>query len=483
MAERDRLTPEEAMNLHNETNRSYALLQDGEFEEVLKILENVIPILNTQFKRFEWSDPIDAYAYAKQVDAEVLAHILESKGLKKLDDLRGMTLPHPYFTGIQELYNAALTNKSAAHGKLEQWDTAIEVLKKALGVKRDNSETWTNLAILYIDSGNPQAGASHFRTAIRHKPQEERFWSNIGKYYELRNRGEELAIVERTMSLLGESDVDVMYNYLDLCLYGGDIETADQVAHQLLQSKPNDPEALLRLARMHIFQNNHDRAAKFLNQALKKDKKHAELHAELGRVLTIMGKHKDATKALEKSLKLDPQPPYKYLHEMIKKKIDTTSHINMISAMGERQYRIHMGMKIPLGMTLLELLYNITKMPIGALKSPYGFETTFVQIFEKEGETLKFAADHLPYPGPTAISGREVGELSVMYTESFSEVNYLESGYRPEDLLATIPLQYNTVHVTNADVSLGDNVMMPMLPTLVQFHDIKFAEKKKELLG
>ncbi|MFW9804592.1 MAG: hypothetical protein ACFFFC_18180, partial [Candidatus Thorarchaeota archaeon] len=108
---------------------------------------------------------------------------------------------------------------------------------------------------------------------------------------------------------------------------------------------------------------------------------------------------------------------------------------------------------------------------------------TFVQIFEKEGKSLKFAADHLPYPGPVAISGREPGESRVMYIETFSEVTFFESGYRPEDLLATIPLQYNTVSITNSDVSLGDNVMIAGIPALVQFHDIKFAEKKKELLG
>ncbi|MFW9804872.1 MAG: tetratricopeptide repeat protein, partial [Candidatus Thorarchaeota archaeon] len=400
MADRDRLAPEEAMNLHNEINRSYVMLQDGRFEEVLKILDDVIPILTTQFKKWAWSDPIDAYEYAKQVDKEVLAHILESKGLKKLDDLRGMTLPHPYFSGIQELYNAALTNKSAAHGKLEQWDTAIEVLKKALEVRRENSENWTNLAILHIDSGDPQAGASYFRTAIRHKPHEERFWRNIGKYYEIRDRREELAIVERTMNLLEESDVEVIHNFIDLCLFGGDIETADQVVHQLLQSDSNDPDALLKLARIYAFQNNHDRAVKVLEQAIKRDKKRAEFHAERGRFLTIMGKYKDASKALEKSLKINSTPPYNYLYQMIKKKADTTSHINMISAIGERQYRIHMGIKIPLGMTLLELLYNMSKLPIGGLESPYGFETTFVQIFEKEGKSLKFAADHLPYPGP-----------------------------------------------------------------------------------
>lgn len=483
LADGYRLTPEEALNLQNEINRSYTLLQDGEFEEVLKILENVIPILHTQFKRFEWSDPIDAYEYGKQLNEEALAYILESKGLKKLDDLRGMTLPHPYFIGIQELYNAALTNMSAAHGKLEQWETAIEVLGRALEVKRDNSESWTNLAILHIDSGNPQAGASYFRTAIRHKPQEERFWSNIGKYYELRDRREEVAIVERTMDLLGESDLDVIHNFLDLCLYGGDIEAADQVVHQLLQSNPKDPDALLKLARIYAFQNNHEKAVKSVEQAIKKDKKRAELHAELGRFLTIMGKYKDASKALEKSLKIDPKPPYNYLYHMIKKKADTTSHINMISAIGERQYRLHMGIKIPLGMTLLELLYNMSKLEIGALSSPYGFETTFIQIFEKEGKTLKVAADHLPYPGPVAISGREPGESRVMYLEAFSEVSYSESGYRPEDFLATIPLQYNYVSVTNSDVSLGDNVMIAGIPAMVQFHDIQFAEKKKELLG
>jgi tetratricopeptide (TPR) repeat protein len=471
---------EEAIRLEGEINRSFALLQTKEFEEVLKIIDSVIPILDTEFKKFEYSDPINAYEYAKQLDTEGLARFLESKGLKNLNDLRGKTIPHPYFTGIQEMYHVALSNKSAAHGALEQWESAVESVKKAVAVKRGNPENWTNLAVLHMDSGNPQSAASCFRNAIRYKPQEERFWSNIGKYYEMRNRGEELAIVERTTALLGESEVDVIYNYLDLCLYGGDIETADQVIHHLFRSKPNDPDALLRLAWIKILQNNHDRAAKILNQALKKDKKRADIRGELGRVFTIIGKYKDASKALEKSLKIDPQAQYNYLYQMIKKKVDTTSHINMISAIGERQYRIHMGIKIPLGMTLLELLYNISKMGIGALSSPYGFETTFVQVFEKEGNTLKFAADHLPYPGPVAISGREAGESSVMYTESFSEI---ETGYRPEDVLATIPLQYNSVNITNADVTLGDNVMMTTLPILVQFHDIKFAEKKKELFG
>ena len=222
---------------------------------------------------------------------------------------------------------------------------------------------------------------------------------------------------------------------------------------------------------------------RFLKRALKKNKNRADIHGELGRVLTILGKYKDASKALEKSLKIDPEPQYKYLYQMIKKKIDSTGHINMISAIGERQFRIHMGMKIPLGMTLHELLYNISKQGLGDNTNPYGFETTFVQIFDKEGGSLKFAADHISFPAPTGISGREPGEFSVRYSETFSEINYAETGYRPQDSLITIPLQYNAVHITNADVTLPDNIMMPMIPTLVQFHDIGFAEKKKELFG
>jgi hypothetical protein len=168
---------------------------------------------------------------------------------------------------------------------------------------------------------------------------------------------------------------------------------------------------------------------------------------------------------------------------MIKEKKDTISHINMISAVEDRQFRVHVGMKIPLGMTLHELLYNISIQGLGSNSSPYGFETTFVQIFDSEDKEFRFAADHISFPAPTGISGREPGEFTVSYSETFSSIPYMKTGYRPGDSLMTIPLEYNAIDIHHSDVPFADIIMIPFIPRLVQSHDLRFEEKKKELFG
>ncbi len=476
--------PEEKIRaLESEVNSCVPLLHADKFEEVLEVVENIIPTLQQEFKKFEWSDPIDAYAYAKQLPPEGQKYIMEMKGVWKIEDLKGRFVPHPYFMVIQNMYHAALSNKSAALGRLKKYDEAIEVLKNAIEINQRTPEAWTNLAVLYIENDNPQQAAKCFRKAIQYKPEEERFWSNIGKYYEVRKRNEELAIVEKTTSLLGKSTREVLYNFLDLCLFGGDTEIAEEVITLLRQEKEGDPDVLLRYARIKAMQNNYESAIDILNQALKKDKKRADIHGELGRVFALAGKQKDALKALEKSMKINPDPQYKYLKEMIKEKKDSTCHINMISAVGDRQFRVHIGMKIPLGMTLFELLYNISEQGLGGTTSPYGFETTFVQIFDGEDKDFRFAADHISFPAPTGISGREPGEFTISYSETFSSIPYINTGYRPTNSLMTIPLEYNAIDIHHPDVPFADIIMMPFIPRLVQAHDIRFEEKKKELFG
>ena len=471
---------------------AYDKMDGGDYRIGVRIFEEQLPVLDTEFRRFERVEPIDAYAYAKRLDSPALKELLLLMRAESIDELKGAKMAHPYFMLIRNLYGNVLSALVRAYGEMKEKDKAFEISKKALDVDGRNSDIWTNLGILQGGSGDLRSAAKSFRTAIRYSPQEKRLWKNFGVCCRERRRDEELALIADTLNM-PDSRVTFLHNFLDLCLFGGDIPAADEATKTLLNLNPHDADAYLKLARVRALEQRNDDAIDLLKTAVKQDKNRADIHGELGRILTLKGDYRDACKEFEMALKSDSDnTEMKYLYTLTKESsAPVKSTINIATACGNRNSKIHRGVRAPLGCRILELLYRISQSNLTGVgdasqpgTSDFGTETIFVSTPDSSGaDSSLVSADTLQVLDFTDIIGHEPGEFRVTYSTALSEIPYSKVPYRPKDSIMSIPVHYCTICISTADATLPEVAVNAMEVRLLDFLHLDFPEKKREIHG
>ena len=86
----------------------------------------------------------------------------------------------------------------------------------------------------------------------------------------------------------------------------GNFEKAMESYAKALEKRPNDPDALANIARLHFRQNNHVKAAEYFNKAAKEKPGDAGIHNDLGLTYSKLGNHGAAAKSIERALELAP---------------------------------------------------------------------------------------------------------------------------------------------------------------------------------
>ena len=86
----------------------------------------------------------------------------------------------------------------------------------------------------------------------------------------------------------------------------GNFEKAMESYAKALEKRPNDPEALSNIARLHFRQKNHTKAAEYFGKAIKEKPNDAGLYNDLGLTLSKLGNHTAAATTIEQALRLSP---------------------------------------------------------------------------------------------------------------------------------------------------------------------------------
>lgn len=97
-----------------------------------------------------------------------------------------------------------------------------------------------------------------------------------------------------------------MYERAVQCHQAGNLEQAEQLYRQILQSDPHQPDTLHLLGVLHFQRGSHDAAREYITRALQDKPDFAEAISNLGNVLKAQGKLDEAVERFGQALRLNP---------------------------------------------------------------------------------------------------------------------------------------------------------------------------------
>lgn len=135
-----------------------------------------------------------------------------------------------------------------------RYQEAVDVLAPAVARDPKNPELQTLLGVAHLESGDPEAGAVHFRAALEVAPEHKQARYNLGVAYTLLGRQSEAARMLGGLATLLERGTSDPGDYLDLAnayLKLGRLDHALELADRALALNGSDPRAYV--LRGHIL--------------------------------------------------------------------------------------------------------------------------------------------------------------------------------------------------------------------------------------
>jgi len=215
------------------------------------------------------------------------------QGLQKLD-LNG---PNAYFInfGIGEAWQEL--------GKLEE---AIEAYTKALAIKPDYAEAYSNMGAALADQGKPEEAIEVYNKALAIKPDYAEAYSNMGNALKEQGMLEE-AIEAYTKALAIKPDYAEAYSNMGVALADqGKLEEAIEVYNKALAIKPDYAEAYSNMGMALKDQGKLEEAIEAYNKALAIKPDYAEAYSNMGVALADQGKPEEAIEVYNKALAIKP---------------------------------------------------------------------------------------------------------------------------------------------------------------------------------
>jgi len=182
---------------------------------------------------------------------------------------------------------------------------ALIQLKNAVEKSPENGEARMELGSLEMKMGDFVSAEKEFGKARSLGIPADRVLPQLGKVLELQGKFKELLAAVTPEQAARSAPLLVLRG--DALLYTGKTDEAKQAYDQALALNPNAGNALLGLARHAAATNNPEASERYVNDAVAKDPKNADVYMARGTLLRTQGKADEALAAFDQVLALDPQ--------------------------------------------------------------------------------------------------------------------------------------------------------------------------------
>ncbi|TFG63277.1 MAG: tetratricopeptide repeat protein [Spirochaetales bacterium] len=213
-------------------------------------------------------------------------------------------------TGFPEADAAGLYyNLGNAYFELERWDLAADAYKKAMALDKDLLQASYNLARVYIQTGDTEAGIEMLNGLLLEEPENTLLLNTLGYALTLKGSDEEALAVYEAVLVRNEFDAHALYN-LSLLLWKLDRKD-DSLAVMLkaFVQSPEDKDLLKNLALLNIDLGNTEDALRYLEAYTEKDPQNADMLAALGDTYLKEEFFAKALETYEKVLAIDKARP------------------------------------------------------------------------------------------------------------------------------------------------------------------------------
>jgi len=209
-----------------------------------------------------------------------------------------------------ELFN----NLAHSYIAAGQYDLAVEALYRALRLNPDFAEAHRNLGHVLALKGDNDAAVTAFQEALRDNPQLQEVHIDMGDSLRSLHRYEQALLEYKTAQKTLQGKKGLLPRDLELrfakCFEGlGEFSQSHKILSSLLESNPNDTDALNCLG-VVLWKMNHLPEAVFvLERALKVDASYPQARNNLGIVLYQLKRYDEAVDVWRQAIGLKPDYP------------------------------------------------------------------------------------------------------------------------------------------------------------------------------
>ena len=248
-------------------------------------------------------------SHRSQNDAKAAAQHLYEMGCGMLTNERGMDAVDCFRTALQAYpgHPAILNNLGQAYQLLNQWDEAEKAYFESVNAQDSYPAPKYNLARLYQFRGRLEEAIDLYRRYLAQESEDGEAYFNLGLIYAAKNMGEESnTCFAQAVTYLGFDDLESATNSGIAHFYLGNLEKADRILTQVVETDTEYVPALYHLALTRLYQGDVSSAIQALKKVLTLDPEHPKAAANLGVAYNTAGQ---AEKAVEILAGIDEQHP------------------------------------------------------------------------------------------------------------------------------------------------------------------------------
>ncbi|MDG2118680.1 MAG: tetratricopeptide repeat protein [Gammaproteobacteria bacterium] len=207
------------------------------------------------------------------------------------------------FSDSATLYNI----QGAAYTALNQYDTAVDSLEKAVKIKPSYAEAYNNLGNALKGRGEPDKAIVNFKLAIGINPKFAEAFNNMG--VSLFSKGMLDAAIEKYEEAIQiKSDYAEAYFNLGTALRNkGEIENSLKNFEEAIRIRPRYAEAYNNMGNILKDKGNYAAAINSYQTALEIKVDYAEAYINIGSTLEVLGDTEGAYENFQRAITIDPK--------------------------------------------------------------------------------------------------------------------------------------------------------------------------------
>jgi tetratricopeptide (TPR) repeat protein len=235
----------------------------------------------------------------------------------------------------------ALLTLGTVYHRLNRIEDSRRTLELARREYPQNAESWSRLATLSVQDGDPQNVIEMMDQAVKLQPGNAGYLYNLGWLHDqMGNTSQAAALYERAIRLSPLS-FEAMNNLALLYGSSGEPGRALRLLEQAVKSDPSNEATHFNLANYLARQRDWMNAIRSLDESLKINPSNAPAAVEKGRIFLELGRGEDAVQALNRALDADPHSYDAYL--LLSSAYERTGHDDVAIAALQEAERIRAG--------------------------------------------------------------------------------------------------------------------------------------------
>ena len=206
----------------------------------------------------------------------------------------------------------AYYNLGLAYTRMERYDDAIDLLKKAIEIKPNESETHFQLGLIYLGQKKYNEAANAFKETVRIDPFHAQGHAHLGLAYQKQGCHQEAIRTLERASHIKYDNPEVFRNLGEAYRETGQPKEALRSLNEAARLDPRDEQVHYQLGLIHFDSEAFPSAREELQKAININPKIVDAHFHFGLVSLKLNHLKDAIRAFKEVIRLDPDHKQAY---------------------------------------------------------------------------------------------------------------------------------------------------------------------------